>query len=70
MCILPIDELRVIQESRLYPEKVERQIRQAEAIIKKAERTGELQACVGGAGRLVRLTVALWDYFRDRECLG
>ncbi len=70
MCIMQLDELRTINEARMYPGKTERQIRQAKAIVEKAKRTGKLEACVGGADRLVRLTEALWDYFRDRESIG
>lgn len=70
MCILQIDELRVLNEARTYPENTERQIRNAKAIIEKAKRTGRLDACIGGSDRFVRLTEALWDYFRDRELIG
>jgi hypothetical protein len=70
MCLLSLEEQCVIQRAIHDPGRVEHQIREARMIVEAAAKGGRFAPCVTGADRLVRLTEALWDYFRDRECLG
>lgn len=70
MCILSLDEQRIIQRAIENPRRVEAQICEARKLVSQARTGGRFTPCVAGAERLVQLTEALWDYFRDRELIG